>query len=90
MSLTTEGRAPGPVRFRLACDRGDCAEHTTFDLVIAEPPPDRETDFLGHLLHEAHQAMPYIDGLGWVCAGGAGYRCPTCAAASRRRPADTA
>lgn len=89
MSLTTEGRAPGPVRYRLACDRGGCTERVSFDLVVAEPPPDRETDFLGHLLHEAHQAVGYIEELGWVfIQGGEGYWCPGCSAPSRARPAD--
>ncbi|WP_059007671.1 hypothetical protein [Streptomyces specialis] len=90
MSLTTDGRAPGPVRFFLACDRRDCQERITFDLVIADPPPDLEEDLFGHMLHEAGQATPYIKELGWIfIEGGEGYWCPACATPpSLRRPPD--
>ncbi|KOG86615.1 hypothetical protein [Streptomyces varsoviensis] len=84
MSLTTEGRAPGPVRFYLACDRGGCTERVTFDLVISEPPPDEELDLTNFLLHEAKQAVPYIAELGWIfLQGGEGYWCPACSTPSR-------
>ncbi|KNB54253.1 hypothetical protein [Streptomyces caatingaensis] len=85
MGLTTEGRAPGPVRYRLVCDRGGCTKRVSFDLVIAEPPPDRETDFFGHLLHEARQAVGYVEELGWMCVEeGQSYWCPDCSGAAGR------
>lgn len=84
MSLMTDGKAPGPVRFYLACDRGKCTERISFDLVISEPRPDEEADFLGHILHEAHHAAPLIADLGWVfIQGGEGYWCPACAGPTR-------
>ncbi|MDT3398846.1 hypothetical protein RKE29_19705 [Streptomyces sp. B1866] len=87
MSLMTDGEAPGPVRFFLACDRVGCQERVCFDLVIAEPPPDRDADLFGHLLHEAGQAAPYIRELGWMfIEGGEGYWCPACSRPGRRPP----
>ncbi|WP_049580467.1 hypothetical protein [Streptomyces sp. SBT349] len=79
MSLMTSGTAPGPVRFHLACDRMGCRARVSFDLVIADSPPDPEEDFFGHLLHEAGQASPYIRDMGWeFIQGGEGYWCPAC------------
>ncbi|MET8975210.1 hypothetical protein ABZX85_06270 [Streptomyces sp. NPDC004539] len=79
MSLTTDGRAPGPVRFHLRCDRGGCAARAVFDLVITEPRPDIDKDFTGHLLHESTTAFPHITELGWIfIQGGEGYWCPRC------------
>ncbi|MEE1943210.1 hypothetical protein V1L54_28050 [Streptomyces sp. TRM 70361] len=87
MSLTTAGKAPGPVRFYLACDRMGCRERVSFDLVIAEEPPDRGTDLFGYLLHEAGKAAPYIRDCGWVfIEGGEGYWCPKCSAPASRAP----
>jgi hypothetical protein len=84
MSLTTQGKAPGPVRFYLACDRLDCTERISFDLVIADPPPDGEADLIGSLLHEASRATPLIEELGWTfIQGGEGYWCPRCTNPSR-------
>ncbi|MHC5906304.1 hypothetical protein ACVNF4_20735 [Streptomyces sp. S6] len=80
MSLTTDGRAPGPVRFHLRCDRGDCAARAVFELVITEPRPDIGKNLMGHLLHEATAAVPHITELGWIfIQGGEGYWCPRCA-----------
>ncbi|MBB1242931.1 hypothetical protein GL263_05025 [Streptomyces durbertensis] len=79
MSLTTDGRAPGPVRFYLICDRGGCQERICFDLVISEPPPNQDEDLFGNLLHEAAAATPYLTERGWgITRGGEGYWCPGC------------
>jgi len=79
MSLMTDGKAPGPVRFYLRCDRRDCAARAVFELVITEPRPDVDKDLTGYLLHEATTAYPHITELGWTFTpGGVGYRCPRC------------
>lgn len=80
------------MRFFLACDRSGCEELIMFDMVIADPPPDREKDLFGYLLHEATHAAPHIKELGWIfIEGGEGYWCPKCATpASRRPPTDPA
>lgn len=79
MSLKTDGKAPGPVRFYLLCDRLGCEARAVFELVIAQPPPDREEDIFGHLLHEAEHAHGHIAALGWTfIMGGEGYWCPRC------------
>ncbi|WP_327368027.1 hypothetical protein [Streptomyces sp. NBC_01217] len=84
MSLTTDGEPPGPVRFYLACDRRGCPARAVFDLVIAEPPPDIETDLFGHVLHSATVASPYIAERGWIFIQQEGYWCPNCASPGRR------
>lgn len=84
MSLTTQGAAPGPVRFSLLCDRGGCATRTQFDLVIAESGPSLDDDLMGHLLHSARAAAPYIAELGWTFRQGVGYWCPGCSGPERR------
>ncbi|RBM16500.1 hypothetical protein [Streptomyces sp. PT12] len=79
MSLMTNGIAPGPVRFHLACDRMGCRAEVSFDLVIADSPPDTPEDHRGGIPHEAGQARPYIRDMGWhITQGGEGYRCPAC------------
>ncbi|WP_093838337.1 hypothetical protein [Streptomyces aidingensis] len=78
MSLMTEGKTPGPVRYYLACDRGGCGARIMFDLVISDPGPPREEDFFGYLLHPAEEAAPHISGLGWTFLQGDGYWCPGC------------
>lgn len=84
MSLTTDGEPPGPVRFYLACDHSGCRARAVFDLVIAEPPPDIETDLFGRVLHSATVASPYIEQLGWIFIQQEGYWCPNCASPGRR------
>ena len=75
----TDGKAPGPVRFHLRCDRPDCAARAVFELVITEPRPDIDKDLTGYLLHEATAASPHITELGWTFTpGGIGYWCPRC------------
>ncbi|MEX3102137.1 hypothetical protein DF268_22635 [Streptomyces sp. V2] len=79
MSLMTDGKAPGPVRFYLRCDRRDCEARAVFELVITEPGPDIEQDLMGHIMHESGKAVPYIAEMGWkFYPGGIGYWCPRC------------
>ncbi|MGY5033367.1 hypothetical protein ACWC9U_21235 [Streptomyces sp. 900116325] len=84
MSLTTDGEPPGPVRFRLLCDRRGCRARAVFDMVIADPPPDIESDLFGHFLHSATIASPHIEELGWKYVQQEGYWCPGCDAPGRR------
>lgn len=87
MSLLTEGEAPGPVRFHLACDVEGCPARAVFDLVISEPPPPVEEDLLGHLLHSGNHAAPYLEQQGWHVGQGAGHSCPSCSAPREGRHA---
>ncbi|MGH3309165.1 MAG: hypothetical protein ACRDP3_01015 [Streptomyces sp.] len=87
MSLMTEGAAPGPVRFYLACDDLSCPALAVFDLVIDEPPPPIEDDLFGHILHSSSRAAPYIAEQGWTFTQGIGYWCPTCSTPPSQRPA---
>lgn len=87
MSLTTEGEAPGPVRFLLACDSPSCPARAVFDLVINDPPPPIEEDLFGHVLHCSARAAPYLEEQGWTYAQGVGYWCPTCSSPRSQRPA---
>jgi hypothetical protein len=85
----TEGEAPGPVRFYLACDDISCPARAVFDLVINEPPPPIEDDLFGYMLHSSSHAAPYIEKQGWTFTQGIGYWCPTCSTPRSRRPAPT-
>ena len=55
-----------------------------FDMVIADPPPDIESDLFGHFLHSATLASQHIEELGWKYVQQEGYWCPACAAPGRR------
>ncbi|WP_045865169.1 hypothetical protein [Streptomyces sp. WMMB 714] len=87
MSLMTEGEAPGPVRFYLACDDIGCPARAVFDLVIDEPPPPIEEDLFAHVLHSSTRAAPYIERQGWTFTRGIGYWCPDCSTPRSRRTA---
>lgn len=87
MSLMTEGEAPGPVRFYLACDDVGCPALAVFDLVINEPPPPIEDDLFGHILHSSSRAAPYIEQQGWTFHHGIGYWCPVCSTPRSQRRA---
>ncbi|MCX4964028.1 hypothetical protein ACIGJO_34180 [Streptomyces sp. NPDC079020] len=78
MTLASEGEAPGPVRFYLACDWPHCDTHTMFDLVVAEPAPPIEEDFLGHLMHTAQASVGRVRELGWTYHEGIGHWCSRC------------
>lgn len=83
----TEGEAPGPVRFYLACDDIGCPSRAVFDLVIDEPPPPIEDDLFGHILHSSSLAAPFLEQQGWTFTQGVGYWCPTCSTPLSQRPA---
>ncbi|MFF2406640.1 hypothetical protein [Streptomyces sp. NPDC058092] len=72
------------MRFYLAYDRRGCQAWAVFDLVVAEPPPDVETDLFGHVLYRATVASPYVEELGRIFIQQEGYWCPNCASPGRR------
>ncbi|GEB49344.1 hypothetical protein [Streptomyces cacaoi] len=83
----TDGTAPGPVRFYLACDAPDCRTRAVFDLVVETAPPPMDEDVIGHVTHNGAQAAEFIKAQGWVFIPTFGYWCPTCATPRAERPA---
>ena len=82
----TDGKAPGLVRYYLACDSMSCATRAVFDLVIETPPPPVEEDFIAHFTHNGAQAADFLEERGWHFIRTFGYFCPSCSTPRSQRP----
>ncbi|GAB2573287.1 hypothetical protein GCM10027168_02800 [Streptomyces capparidis] len=78
MTMATDGKAPGPIRFYLVCDRPGCGTRTTFDVVVEDAGPSLEDDLWGHITHRATAGAPRAAELGWTYLQGDGHWCPRC------------
>jgi hypothetical protein len=86
MTMGSEGKAPGPIRYFLACDRPGCDTRTMFDVVVSEPGPTMEDNFWGYLEHRTKPGADRAQELGWTWLQGDGHWCPRCSDPVDRAP----